>query len=419
MYAASTSPCPPYGERSSTSAVSSRPGSRPGADAVLLDLHGLAASGRRRSPRPGHRGRGPRPAARSAGGPRLVARGRARARPRPPRLTVVPAGRESEPCRLCRSPSSRSTSRSSSCSRLGAAHDRRPGASARIGPGRAPGPDGPRLRRLARGEDDGLFVPAREPAAFEMTLELDWPVDGWSRCPSCWPASSSRSARARGPRPPRGRPHPRPRPRGPLHPPPRAEAAAPSAEPRTWRTLVLLDLEAHPPRDAIQAITVRAEPTPARPVQFSLLDRPCPRPSAWRRPWRVFIHGPPPAAAARLPSRHHRPGAFVVGTFARGRWSGSRGRRPAPGALRSFRPPLPATWPCAARSGFRGRGGDPRRVAAHAGPWRASGTGGTWPGVARSGRGPRGSGPVRFRLCVYRIFRDRLREAWFVEGEMD
>src|SRR5258706_1751349 len=40
------------------------------------------------------------------------------------------------------------------------------------------GPDGPRLRRLPRGEDDGLFVPARAPAAFEVTLELDRPVDG-------------------------------------------------------------------------------------------------------------------------------------------------------------------------------------------------------------------------------------------------
>src|SRR6059036_1723188 len=35
------------------------------------------------------------------------------------------------------------------------------------------GPEGPRLRRLARGEDDGLFVPTAAPVAFEMTLELD------------------------------------------------------------------------------------------------------------------------------------------------------------------------------------------------------------------------------------------------------
>ena len=41
----------------------------------------------------------------------------------------------------------------------------------------------------------------------------------------------------------------------------RLAPAAPSGEARTWRTLVLLDLEAHPPRDAIARITARAEPT--------------------------------------------------------------------------------------------------------------------------------------------------------------
>src|SRR3989442_533287 len=40
------------------------------------------------------------------------------------------------------------------------------------------GPEGPRLLGLARGEDDGLFVPPAAPVAFAMPLELDWPVDG-------------------------------------------------------------------------------------------------------------------------------------------------------------------------------------------------------------------------------------------------
>jgi hypothetical protein len=52
----------------------------------------------------------------------------------------------------------------------------------------------------------------------------------------------------------------------------------PSAEARTWRTLMLLDLEAHPPDESIQAFTVRAEPTSARTVQFSLLDPAQPSP---------------------------------------------------------------------------------------------------------------------------------------------
>ena len=47
-----------------------------------------------------------------------------------------------------------------------------------------------------------------------------------------------------------------------------------------------------------------------------------------------------------------------------------------------------------------------------AGPWRASGD---WWDVAWS----REEWDVALVQGVYRIFRDRLREAWFVEGELD
>src|SRR4029453_6871618 len=40
------------------------------------------------------------------------------------------------------------------------------------------GPDGPRLRRMARGEDDLPLVATPRPQSFECTLELEWPVDG-------------------------------------------------------------------------------------------------------------------------------------------------------------------------------------------------------------------------------------------------
>jgi len=279
------------------------------------------------------------------------------------------------------------------------------------------GPDGPRLRRLACGEDDGLFVPAREPAAFEMTLELDWPVDGLEPLsfllarvlePLC------AGLVARGRRAATltvdlglvdGSTH-----RRALRP------AAPSGEPRTWRTLVLLDLEAHPPRDAVQAITVRAEPTPARSVQFSLLDPAQPSPErlaetmARLHSWTAAGRG---GAAALLDT--HRPGAFAVGTFAPGPVTP---RAPAPGsprvALRAFRPPRPAR--VALRDGapaFVAAAGVRGAVVDHAGPWRASGD---WWDVAWS----REEWDVALLAGgVYRIFRDRLREAWFVEGELD
>src|SRR5207245_9933417 len=40
------------------------------------------------------------------------------------------------------------------------------------------GPDAPRLRRLARGEDDAPLVATPLPQCFACTLELEWPIDG-------------------------------------------------------------------------------------------------------------------------------------------------------------------------------------------------------------------------------------------------
>jgi protein ImuB len=193
--------------------------------------------------------------------------------------------------------------------------------------------------------------------------------------------------------------------------------AAPSAEPRTWRTLALLDLEAHPPRDAIQALTLRARPTPARFVQFSLLDPAQPSPErlaetlARFHAWTAAGRG---GAAVLLDT--HRPGAFALCSFAPG---------PAPRlpfsltprvALRAFRPPLPAR--VVVREGgpaFVAFAGARGPVLERAGPWRASGD---WWDVAWSREewdvalGGEGGG-------LYRIYLDRLRGEWLAEGELD
>jgi protein ImuB len=265
------------------------------------------------------------------------------------------------------------------------------------------------------------------PAVFEMTLELDWPVDGLEPLsfllarvlePLCG-GLVARGRRAAALTLDLGLVD-RSIHRRVLKP------AAPSAEPRTWRTLVLLDLEAHPPRDAIQAITVRAEPTPSRPVQFSLLDPALPSPErlaetmARLHSWTAAGRG---GAASLLDT--HRPGAFAVGTFAPGPVVPKVAAGGPPRvALRAFRPPLPAD--VAVRGGapaFVAAAGIRGAVAAHAGPWRASGD--WWDvawsreewDVALAGSGPGAIGPGVGG--VYRIFRDRLREAWFVEGELD
>ena len=292
------------------------------------------------------------------------------------------------------------------------------------------GPEGPRLRRMARGEDDDPLVPTPSPQSFECTLELDWPVDGLEPLsfllarvlePLC-AGLSGRGRRAAALemelRLVDGRLH-----RRALKP------AAPSSQARTWRTLLLLDLEAHPPGEAIQAITLRAEPTPARSVQFSLLDPAQPSPErlaetlARLHEWTSAGRG---GAASLLDT--HRPGAFVMETFAPGPVS-SVGRGPAargwaPPAeprgpagrvsMRAFRPPLPARVTL--------RDGEPAFVSAagvrgtvmdRAGPWRASGD---WWDVAWS----REEWDVALdRGGIYRIYRDRLREEWFVDGELD
>lgn len=279
------------------------------------------------------------------------------------------------------------------------------------------GPDGPRLLRRARGEDDVPLLPTLAPESFEMSLELDWPVEGLEPLsfllarvlePLC-AGLVARGRRAASLTSELGLVD-RSRHRRVLTP------AAPSAEARTWRTLILLDLEAHPPRDAILRILVRAEPTPSRRVQFSLLDPAQPSPERLAETM-ARLHGWTSAgrggAASILDS--HRPGAFALGTFSPGPLG--RARVELPGAprvaLRAFRPPLPAEVLLArgapvfvAAAGVRGA------VVDCAGPWRASGD---WWDVAWS----REEWDVALAAGVYRIFRDRLREAWFVEGELD
>jgi protein ImuB len=280
------------------------------------------------------------------------------------------------------------------------------------------GPEGPRLVRLARGEEAGLFTATPLPDVFETALELDWPVEGLEPLSFLLGRvleSLGQTLRARGRRAAAlvvdlglvdGSHHVR-----------RLQPGAPSAEARTWRTLALLDLEASPPRDAIQSLLVRAEPTPARPVQFSLLDPAQPSPEklaetlARLHGWTARGRG---GVAALLDS--HRPQAFAMGTFAPGpsRAAAPAGPSRAPRvALRVFRPPRPAR--VALRDGgpaFVSARGVRGAVLERAGPWRASGD---WWDEAWS----REEWDVALAAGAYRLLRDRLRDEWLVAGEID
>jgi len=285
------------------------------------------------------------------------------------------------------------------------------------------GPDGPRLVHLARGEDEGLLVPTPLPERFETTLELDWPVDGLeplafllSRVlePLC-ATLAARGAKAASLAVDLGLVD------GSTH----ARAlrpAAPSGEARTWRTLVLLDLEAHPPRDGVARITARAEPTPSRATQFSLLDPALPSPErlaetmARLHEWTAEGRSGSP----RLVDTH-RPGAFAVSTFAPPPLPRGRREEAPPAArvaLRAFRPPLRAHVALTGGApAFLSAPGVRGAVAACAGPWRASGD---WWDVAFSREEwDVALAPRPGEAALYRIFLDRLRGEWFVEGELD
>jgi nucleotidyltransferase/DNA polymerase involved in DNA repair len=139
------------------------------------------------------------------------------------------------------------------------------------------GDTGTRLRRLARGDDDRPLVRAPEDERFEQTLDLDWPIEGLEPLSFVLarlldPLSAQLERRDRG-------------------------AAAihvwltlvtrtvhhrwldlpvPMRDARVLRTLLLLDLESHPPPAGIDRVTIAAEPAPGRVAQFSLLARPLP-----------------------------------------------------------------------------------------------------------------------------------------------
>jgi protein ImuB len=134
---------------------------------------------------------------------------------------------------------------------------------------------------MARGADARPLVPTAEPGPFEAACAFDWPVDaieplafalGRVVDPLCVRLDreglgtvalqttlrlTTRELYVR-----------------------RLGLPMPMRDPRVLRTLIVLDLESHPPPAGIDALTLRFEPVPGRIVQPSLLARAHPRPEA-------------------------------------------------------------------------------------------------------------------------------------------
>jgi len=205
---------------------------------------------------------------------------------------------------------------------------------------------------------------------------------------------------------------------------------------RVLRTLLLLDLESHPPSAAIDIVAVEIDPAPGRVVQYSLLERA--RPSAetlatLTARLSALVGESRTGAAFVIDS--HQPDAFVMRRFAPddanpqsavGNQSAIRNGQAAIGSrqgtvmLRRFRPPI------AVRVGVeRGR---PVRVAIDrrgmpggqveqcAGPWRSSGA--WWDRAARQWN--RDEWDVALSDgSVCRLFRECESGKWFMDGVVD
>ncbi len=135
------------------------------------------------------------------------------------------------------------------------------------------------LQRFARGEDEGPLVPAPVEERFESSLALEWPVEGLeplsfvlSRVFDQLCARLERAGVGAAVIHVRLKLVTREIQTRTLQLP------TPLRDPRVLRTLVLLDLESHPPSAGIDQVTVVVDPVPARTQQFSLLERARPSP---------------------------------------------------------------------------------------------------------------------------------------------
>jgi protein ImuB len=321
---------------------------------------------------------------------------------------------------------------------------------------------------VARGDEVRPLVPMQADERFEGTLDLEWPIEGAEPLSFVLtrllePLSTRLERRDRGV--------------AVLHVQlglvtrdvhaSRLELPSPLRDVRALRTLALLDLEAHPPSAAIDRVTITIEPTPGRIVQHALFARPHPTPEQLSTLLARLgaVMGQDRIGAPALVDSF-RPGAFAVRAFSTDPSAASTGApvntapaAPAPvAALRRCRQPIPARVTTdAARRPLRvstdRRGFAGGAVVSWAGPWRTSGAWWEDAGPGRTGASasavpardgatlgglptavprerppmPRDSGPwsrdewevALGDGAVYRVFRDRVTDGWFIEGVMD
>jgi protein ImuB len=196
-------------------------------------------------------------------------------------------------------------------------------------------------------------------------------------------------------------------------------------DPKVLRTLLLLDLESHPPDAAVDIVTIELDPAPARITQFSLLERALPSPETLST---LTARLSALVGESRIGSPElrdtHQPDAFVLQPFRPGPLTFAGGPVPPKPRSGDGGPPIRrerrSLVLCVAVAHGRpvhiaaSRRGVPYGLIEQAaGPWRTSGE--WW-----SGPWNRDEWDVALRSgTVCRIYQDRTTERWFLDGSYD
>ena len=279
------------------------------------------------------------------------------------------------------------------------------------------GPEGLRLRELARGEAGRKLVPLDLPLHFEDEIELEYPVELLeplafllARLVNGLATRLATRALATDELRLRLTLENRALDQRTLRLP------VPTLDTKAFLKLLQLDLEAHPPREPIVHVWMGMNPVKPRAAQTGLFVLAAPEPvklSLTLARIRAIV-GEGRVGSPELVDTH-RPGAFRMGNplaYARGSVR-SHDREGVVLALRIFRPPRVARVALASgQPSFLAAEGIRGKVLEYAGPWRSSGdwwTADSWSrdewDIALSDG------------ALYRIFCEK--HGWFVEGSYD
>jgi protein ImuB len=277
------------------------------------------------------------------------------------------------------------------------------------------------LQRAARGEDERPLVPATPAPSFLQSMRLEWPVDdlqplSFIVARLCEALEQALAAADRGAislttmlRLVTREAYVR-----------TLALPSPMRDARVLRTLVMLDLESHPPGAAVDEVVIDVDIAPGRILQTGLFEPALPAPEALST---LVARLGAVAGSARVGAPAladtHRPGAFEIKPFAPHQITKSPDHQITksiftPSVIRRFRPPRAARVRVAAARPVRVDAEDiSGDVVMAAGPWRASG--GWW-----QGGWDRDEWDVTLDTGVTcRVAQDRATGKWVVDGVLD